>query len=320
MSCKSKSAMAAAQAAEKVLEQGSNAFDEAISHVTPLAKQASRQVADLSQQALNVGKHAAESVGPAIEDARERLAPKVEEVVERIQPTVAHAYETVSDKVQHDVYPKLQELWEQAQESPSLTEASKRGRSTLAALRGELQLPESVELPERVELPEAIVKPRKRRLIPRLFAVIGIAAVVGAIVVAVRTVLGSRDDGWSPQQPTPPREESEDSWGTSPFADEAAMQDVIAEEAMIAEGGPAEPEPELAEAEPTEPKPAEATHDYGEGAYVGEQPPEGFTIKGNKRSMKFHTPEAAGYDRTNADVWFNSEEAAVAAGFTKALR
>ena len=59
---------------------------------------------------------------------------------------------------------------------------------------------------------------------------------------------------------------------------------------------------------------------YGEGSYVGANPPEGFVIKGNERSMKFHVQGNGGYDRTIADVWFNSEEAAEAAGFTKAQR
>ena len=30
---------------------------------------------------------------------------------------------------------------------------------------------------------------------------------------------------------------------------------------------------------------------YGEGSFVGAEPPEGFRIKGNERSMKFHVPE-----------------------------
>ncbi|MDO5501234.1 MAG: hypothetical protein Q4F67_16310, partial [Propionibacteriaceae bacterium] len=59
---------------------------------------------------------------------------------------------------------------------------------------------------------------------------------------------------------------------------------------------------------------------YGEGAYVGVEPPEGYTIKGNERSMKYHTADSGGYERTIADVWFNSEEAAEAAGFAKAQR
>jgi hypothetical protein len=58
----------------------------------------------------------------------------------------------------------------------------------------------------------------------------------------------------------------------------------------------------------------------GEGVYVGNEPPEGFTIKGNERSMKYHVPESAGYSRTVAEVWFNSEEAAQQAGFVRAQR
>jgi hypothetical protein len=58
----------------------------------------------------------------------------------------------------------------------------------------------------------------------------------------------------------------------------------------------------------------------GEGVYLGSEPPEGFTIKGNERSMKYHVPESAGYGRTVAEVWFNSEEAAQQAGFVRAQR
>jgi hypothetical protein len=58
----------------------------------------------------------------------------------------------------------------------------------------------------------------------------------------------------------------------------------------------------------------------GEGVYVGSEPPEGFIIKGNQRSMKYHVPESAGYGRTVAEVWFNSEEAAQQAGFVRAQR
>jgi hypothetical protein len=67
--------------------------------------------------------------------------------------------------------------------------------------------------------------------------------------------------------------------------------------------------------------PVAATPRYeGEGVYVGSEPPEGFTIKGNERSMKYHVPESAGYSRTVAEVWFNSEEAAQQAGFVRAQR
>ncbi|SDS99179.1 50S ribosomal protein L17, sunset domain variant [Microlunatus soli] len=61
--------------------------------------------------------------------------------------------------------------------------------------------------------------------------------------------------------------------------------------------------------------------DYGEGSFRGaEAPSEDFTIKGNEDSMKYHTPESPWYGRTVAEVWFNSEEAAQAAGFVNAVQ
>ncbi len=58
---------------------------------------------------------------------------------------------------------------------------------------------------------------------------------------------------------------------------------------------------------------------YGEGSYVGENPPEGYDIKGNADSMKYHTSESPWYGRTIAEVWFNSTDAAEAAGFVAAV-
>ncbi len=46
--------------------------------------------------------------------------------------------------------------------------------------------------------------------------------------------------------------------------------------------------------------------------------PEGFPIKGNEDSMKYHTPDGQWFEQTIAEVWFDSEESAQAAGFTKA--
>jgi len=59
--------------------------------------------------------------------------------------------------------------------------------------------------------------------------------------------------------------------------------------------------------------------DYGKDSYRGDEPPAGFDIKGNEDSMKFHTPESPWYSRTIAEVWFNSPEAAEAAGFVNVL-
>ena len=73
-----------------------------------------------------------------------------------------------------------------------------------------------------------------------------------------------------------------------------------------------------AEQAPSDDTSDEEAKEYGEGSYRGDEPPAGFDIKGNEDSMKFHTPESQWYEQTIAEVWFDSEESAEAAGFTKA--
>ncbi|MBA8793096.1 large subunit ribosomal protein L4 [Friedmanniella endophytica] len=55
-----------------------------------------------------------------------------------------------------------------------------------------------------------------------------------------------------------------------------------------------------------------------DGGYRGDEPPAGFEIKGNEDSMKFHAPSSPWYGSTKAEVWFDTAEAAEAAGFTNA--
>ncbi|GAA1401281.1 hypothetical protein GCM10009613_59360 [Pseudonocardia kongjuensis] len=96
-----------------------------------------------------------------------------------------------------------------------------------------------------------------------------------------------------------PAEES-----TAP-ADEATTEETVTEESTSAETATEET--------------AEAP--YGEGSHAPlddpAQAPEGFEIKGNADSMLYHVPGSSHYDRTVAEVWFASEEAAEAAGFAK---
>jgi large subunit ribosomal protein L17 len=58
---------------------------------------------------------------------------------------------------------------------------------------------------------------------------------------------------------------------------------------------------------------------YGEGSHApledAAAAPEGFEIKGNEDSKLYHVPGSAHYDRTVAEVWFATPEAAEAAGF-----
>ena len=65
--------------------------------------------------------------------------------------------------------------------------------------------------------------------------------------------------------------------------------------------------------------PAEDAPD-GEGSHAPlddpDEAPEGFEIKGNADSMLYHLPGTPFYDRTVAEVWFATAEAAEAAGFS----
>jgi len=59
---------------------------------------------------------------------------------------------------------------------------------------------------------------------------------------------------------------------------------------------------------------------HGEGSHApldDDEMPEGFPIKGNAQSMLFHTPDSRYYKATKAEVWFDTEESAEAAGFSK---
>ena len=55
---------------------------------------------------------------------------------------------------------------------------------------------------------------------------------------------------------------------------------------------------------------------FGEGSWSGEsEPPQGYPIKGDADSMLYHRPDSWMYDGTEPEVWFESEAAAIAAGF-----
>ena len=61
---------------------------------------------------------------------------------------------------------------------------------------------------------------------------------------------------------------------------------------------------------------------FGDGSHAPladpQEMPDGFPIKGNMDSMKFHQPGGRWYDNTVAEVWFATPEAAEAAGFVEA--
>ena len=65
----------------------------------------------------------------------------------------------------------------------------------------------------------------------------------------------------------------------------------------------------------------DALHPFGAGSHAplddGSQP-EGYDIKGNDDSMLYHRPDSRSYQATIAEVWFDTEESAQAAGFSLA--
>ena len=111
-------------------------------------------------------------------------------------------------------------------------------------------------------------------------------------------------------------------------ADEADATEAVeaeateADEAEATEADATEAdEAEVDEVEATEPA-AEAGFEAGEWA-GSVQPdadgngPDSHPIKGNADSMLYHTPESRYYKVTKAEVWFDTEENAEAAGFSK---
>jgi large subunit ribosomal protein L17 len=98
---------------------------------------------------------------------------------------------------------------------------------------------------------------------------------------------------------------------------------------------PAKVEAEPVEVEPVEAEPVETTDESaaevveteeGAEAYAGshapledpDQAPEGYPIKGNQDSMKYHEPDSQWFEQTVAEVWFDTVENAEAAGFKSA--
>jgi len=56
----------------------------------------------------------------------------------------------------------------------------------------------------------------------------------------------------------------------------------------------------------------------GAVAANGDEAPEGYAIKGNAESKKYHVPGSTWYNTTAAEYWFSTVEAAKAAGFEPA--
>jgi hypothetical protein len=321
---------------------------QALGVVSPYAHQAAERIAPIAtsakQRGARVAQDAVERIGPVLDDALERLSPAVE---------------AARDKMSSAVLPKLSETLSAAAGTPVVVEA-KRGKAAVAAPKGELELPKDkkkgrwlIGLAIVAAIAGATVvlvrkflgsrdadwqaaRPTTSYAPPKPTQAAGAGGAAAAPVVN-----GMDDSGEDPQggmsahlinleadgaavpdqpaeggeyEPTSLSEEmpaettgEEEGRGETAATGAAPAEPVaIADEAMLAEAAAA-------------PEAAKPKYE-GEGVYIGTEPPEGFTIKGNERSMKYHVPDSAGYGRTLAEVWFNSEEAAQQAGFIRAQR
>lgn len=92
-----------------------------------------------------------------------------------------------------------------------------------------------------------------------------------------------------------------------------ASKGAVAEATKVAEKAAEAPKDEAPKAEAAEGQPAGSHAPLESG-----EAPEGFEVKGNADSMKYHVPGSRWYSSTKAEIWFDSAESAEAAGYAPA--
>lgn len=298
------SASAAAEYSTAVLKEG---LEQAQQLLADLQKQATPLLHDAKVRGAEFAAKRLDTLEPHLKDAMGKVAP---------------AIEVARGRVEDDFLPKVQEFLHHAAEYPAIAEGTKRGKAAVQALKGELE------------------PVQKKSVWATVGKVLAIGTIVAGAAAAVRHFLSPKDDGWTAHEPSKAYVNNNDTFSNAAkFAADTATEtadqpeevdtaETLGAEAnafvddearMTSEGGPAMAEDVEGVEEVEVAAPLEAPG-YGDGSYVGAEPPEGYTIKGNERSKKYHVEGTGGYERTIAEVWFSSEEAAEAAGFTKAQR
>ena len=328
---------------EQALREGGELADHTYAKVRPVLKDArifgARLAADTFDKVHPVIDDALDRVSPAVDATVKRVKPAVDDVLQRIPPTVDYARE----RVQEDYLPKLADLLSDLARQP-LARELKLAAAT-AALSKQIH---KVSRPKRsgwktfgkILLAGAALG-AVAAAIKKLLAdpstgweshVPSTAYVADPVADAVDDVKDKaadlkakaadvvddvKDKATDVIDDVTDKVEDVVDDARNKAADVAVDMTNSAEEATgdieqkldkladEAEGGDAAP---LADSP------------YGTGSYIGDEPPEGYSIKGNDRSMKYHVPGSAAYERTIAEVWFNSEDAAREAGFVRAQR
>ena len=271
------------------------------------------------------------ALAPLLEQGAQKVAPFAEAARESGQKAAGQAREALTPAMDsakdksRDLLSRLGDALAEASDNPKAKDAEFRALAARAALRGELELPKKarkkIEKSQRKQIQrlQSANKPAKKGgagkvLLPILL--IAFAGVVGYLVW--KKVIGGNDTEWQTYEPTSTNTTVKDSTSQT-FGEPVDVPATPAEGAAAANAAVSDADPATnSTADASSAAASEST--YGAGSYVGAEPPAGYTIKGNDRSKKYHTPDTGGYERTIADVWFADEGAAEAAGFTKAQR
>jgi gas vesicle protein len=335
---------------EQALREGGDLADQTYSRIRPVLKDAGIRGARLASDTF-------EKVHPALDDALDRVSPAVDatvkvvkpavdDVLQRIPPTVDYARE----KVQADYLPHIADLLRDLAKQPLAREL--RVAAASAALAKEL---DKASEPKRsgwrtfgkillagavlggvvMALKKLFAEPSTgwETHTPKTAYVADPVADVAEQVKAKASDLkdkaaGLADDAKDKAADVVDEAKDKAADLVDDLKDKAEdvgeqVADAVDEAKDAASDATEDIEEKLKkladEAEGGDASPL-AGNPYGEGSYVGDEPPEGFTIKGNDRSMKYHVPGSAAYERTIAEVWFNSEDAAQSAGFVRAQR
>ena len=305
------------QPLEELVKKSQELKKAAVETASAAAEYSSAALRDGLELASDLIAEAQKQAGPILKDAKVRTATVAARTLDDLEPHIKDALDKVTpavdaarDKVTDDLLPKLQDALHAAADLPVVQEATKRGTAAVQALAGDLE-----------------PKSKKKSKLRSFAKALAIGAVIAGAVAAVRHFLAPKDDGWTAHEPSKAYVNNNDTFSNAAkfaadmeaeakedYVEVVSEEEIQEQDDMTSEGGPA-PDVEFVTGEDA------ARHaGYGEGAFVGTTPPEGYTIKGNERSMKFHVPGTGGYERTIAEVWFESEAAAEAAGFTKAQR
>ncbi|MCP3424902.1 50S ribosomal protein L17 [Rothia sp. AR01] len=103
-----------------------------------------------------------------------------------------------------------------------------------------------------------------------------------------------------------------------PVASQSVVNEATSAAAAAAPEAPVVEEPAV-EAEAAPAPVAEGELPAGaHGPLEGGEAPEGFSVKGNSNSMKYHVPGSRWYNSTTAEIWFDSADSAIAAGYAPA--